>query len=292
VTTSPPPPLTLRTVDLDELRGWFGIGVAGNFAGHLEQAGEAGDFANVEAAGDAPKGIFPFYAPGHDGFLAEFPLSHDEIAPPAGGEAPLQVEPEVALACEVAYARDGTVTGLRPVAFGAFNDCSIRRPAPKLSHKKNWGAASKGVADRFFPVDCDDLHSACGSHRLASFLRRDGELVAYGVDSPLTGYSYFGDRLLDWLVDRLAGQRGAADDPLEPVGAYMDSCGRPRMALVAIGATRYTEFGESDRLRPGDETIVAVYDSTVLSPSAVEQSLADGDAGALGSVSLLIQRVG
>lgn len=291
MTASSPPPQTLRTVDLDELRGWFGIGVAGNFAGHLEQAGEAGDFANVAAAGDAPKGIFPFYAPGHDGFLAEFPLSHDEIAPPRDGEAPLQVEPEVALACEVAYARDGTVTGLRPVAFGAFNDCSIRRPAPKISHKKNWGPASKGIADRFFPVEAGDLRSACGSHRLASFLRRDGELLGYGVDSPLSGYSYFGDRLLDWLVDRLVGQRGAAGDPLEPVGAYMDACGRPGMALVAIGATRYTDFGQSDRLRPGDEAIVAVYDSTALSPTDLERALADGDTTSLAASSVLVQRV-
>jgi hypothetical protein len=45
-------------LDLEELRSWFGFGVAGNFAGHLDQAGEAVDFATVAAEG-APKGIFP-----------------------------------------------------------------------------------------------------------------------------------------------------------------------------------------------------------------------------------------
>ncbi len=35
------------TLDDDEMRTWFGFGVAGNFAGHLEQAGEAADFVNV-----------------------------------------------------------------------------------------------------------------------------------------------------------------------------------------------------------------------------------------------------
>ena len=30
----------------------------------------------------APKGIFPWYAPGYDGFLGEFPLSHDAILLP------------------------------------------------------------------------------------------------------------------------------------------------------------------------------------------------------------------
>src|SRR5690349_9718226 len=95
-------------IDLDELRAWFGLGVAGNFAGHLEQAGEAGDFVGVTAEAGAPKGLFPFYAPGYDSFLGEFPLSHDAMALPADG-ADLQVEPEVALACDVSYAADGTV---------------------------------------------------------------------------------------------------------------------------------------------------------------------------------------
>ena len=74
----------LGTIELDEaeLRTWFGFGVAGNFAGHLEQAGEAADFVNVdERRSSAPKGIFPWYAPGFDGFLGEFPLSHDSDPP-------------------------------------------------------------------------------------------------------------------------------------------------------------------------------------------------------------------
>ena len=280
-------------IDLDELRGWFGIGVAGNFAGHLEQAGEAGDFVNVASAGDAPKGIFPFYAPGHDGFLADFPLSHDAIARPTGdADARLQVEPEVALACALSYRPDGAVERLRPVAFGAFNDCSIRRPnARKISEKKNWGAASKGVAGRFFPLPDGDLAAGSADHRLACFVRRDGELHAYGVDSPLPGYSYFGERLLDWLADRLANQRGSDETPLEPVGSYLAGCGHPPMALVAIGATRYTAFGESTFLQPGDESTVVVYDSAALSPADVERAVADRDQAALAPHSVLTQRV-
>ena len=45
-------------VALAALRGAAGLGVAGNFAGHLEQAGEAADFANVvPTAAEAPKGM-------------------------------------------------------------------------------------------------------------------------------------------------------------------------------------------------------------------------------------------
>ena len=119
---------------------------------------------------------------------------------------------------------------------------------------------------------------------------RDGELHAYGVDSPLTGYSYYGDRLLDWIVDRLSNQHGSPDDPLEPVGRYLDACGRPSEILVAIGATRYTALGESTYLEPGDESIVVVYDSTELAPEDVPQALGREGAG-LAAASVLIQRV-
>jgi len=49
----------------------IGFGVAGNFTGHLEQAGEASDFVGVEAAAGAPKGVFPFYVPRGDGENAD-----------------------------------------------------------------------------------------------------------------------------------------------------------------------------------------------------------------------------
>lgn len=277
--------------DLAAMRSWFGIGVAGNFAGHLEQAGEAGDFVGVDAAAGAPKGLFPFYAPGRASFLGEFPLSHDVIALPTDAEAAteLQIEPEVALACDVSYADDGHVAGLAPFAFGAFNDCSIRRPgARKISEKKNWGAASKGVAARFVALDGADFVEATASWRLASFLRRDGELHAYGIDSPLAGYSYYGSRLLDWIVDRLANQHGSANTPLEPVGRYLRDC-RPAQALIAIGATRYTELGESTYLQSGDESIVAVYDADQTTPTAMATALRDGTTPP--SASVLAQRV-
>lgn len=252
-------------IELDdaELRNWFGFGVAGNFAGHLEQAGEAVDFANVQSEGTAPKGIFPWYAPGYDSFLGEFPLSHDAIALPAS-DTPLnlQIEPEVGLACEVTW-RGDTVASLRPFALGAFNDCSIRRPnAPKISHKKNWGPASKGVARQFFDITDLTPDGPTATLRLVCFLHSaDGQEHEYGVDSPLLGYSYYGEVLLDWIVERLANQKGSPDTPLEDVGALMVSSGHPEHVLIGIGATRYTPLGETTFLAPGDEAVVRVYDT-------------------------------
>ena len=47
----------------------------------------------------APKGIFPWYAPGTDTFLGEFPLSTDAVLlpgePGVHGPLNLQIEPEV-----------------------------------------------------------------------------------------------------------------------------------------------------------------------------------------------------
>jgi hypothetical protein len=263
-------------IHLTRLQSWFGVGVAGNFAGHLKQAGEAGDFVNVAAAESAPKGLFPFYAPGHDSFLAVFPLSHDTIMRPRDAEAAasLQAEPEVGLACEVRYARDGSVEALVPFAFGACNDCSIRVPgAAKISEKKNWGACSKGVAPIFIRLDGPDLEQETATHRLACFLRRDGDLHPYGVDSPLTGYSYYGERLLGWTVDRLNNQHDSPDTPLESVRQYLRDCGQPNKLLVTIGATRYTPFGESTYLEPGDESIVVVYDSAVVGLGDIVEAL-------------------
>jgi len=271
-------------MDLDEMRGWFGFGVAGNFAGHLEQAGESGDFATVASRGNAPKGIFPWYAPGHDSFLGRFPLSHDALLVPAvtesDGPLNLQIEPEVGLACEVVWEAD-TVVALRPFALGAFNDCSIRRPgAPKISVKKNWGPASKGVAAEFFDIGDLTPDGPTATLRLMCHLRTtDGADHEYGVDSPLLGYSYYGEVLLDWVVERLANQKGSPQTPLEDVGALMVACGRPRRVLIGIGATRYTALGESTYLQPGDEAIVRVYDTAGPDSSELRQLVSEPAGG-------------
>jgi hypothetical protein len=41
----------------------------------------------------------------------------------------------------------------------------------------------------------------------------------------------------------------------------MVAAGHPGRVLIGIGATRYTSYGESTYLKPGDEGIVRVYDT-------------------------------
>jgi len=283
------------------MRRWIGFGVAGNVAGHLEQAGEASDFVGVQVADPtAPKGIFPFYVPGvDDHFLGTDPVSSDTLYLP-GGELSLQIEPEVGLWCGIEY-HGQQVAALHPRYFSAHNDCSIRRPgAAKISEKKNWGPCSKGVADMKLAVDRFAPGGSMDHYRLVSYLERDedGEtrLHLYGVDSPLLGYSYFHGRLLEWLVKQLNEQRD--EGPLECVGGWLARAGQPAEALISIGATRYTEYGESHYLAPGDRAIVAVYDERELDEPAVRSALLARGAGSpdfpardLDGASVLIQTV-
>ena len=258
-----------------DFRDAIGLGVAGNFAGHLEQAGEAADFVNVavkDAA--APKGLFPFYVPGaSDHFLGVYPVSSERLQLAGPGES-LQIEPEVALYCDV-EAEGDVIRAVRPRAFAAHDDCSIRREgASKISEKKNWGACTKGTSDHLIDIDRFDAGGVLDRHRIASYLVRDGEVHAYGQDSSVASYSYFHERLLDWIVEKLNEQKD--EGPLEDVGALWREAGRPRRALISIGATRYTELGERTYLEAGDRAVVVVYDGERFDEAAIRSEVASG----------------
>ncbi len=278
----------------DELRGMFGMGVAGNFAGHLEQAGEAADFVNVDAAASLPKGIFPWYVPGGDTFLSAYPLSSDLLAvPDPQGDHPLkiQIEPEMCLACDIDRDASGVIRGLNPRWIAAFDDCSLRRPgAARISEKKNWGAGSKGLASHGFPISNLDRSGPAQSLRLACFVCRGGTARAYGVDSAIPSYTLFGDELLSWLVERLQHQRAAPDTPLEDVGALLAACPDATGVLIGVGASRYTPHGETTFVEEGDEAVVVLYDATVHSPDKVEDAIARGADSELTAASVLRRR--
>lgn len=311
--------------DLQRLQSVIGLGVAGNFAGHLEQAGEASDFVGVTAAAGAPKGIFPFYIPppeetpaeiSEDGaseplpLLATFPVSNKSIQIPtalafqggssheaSGGGGGFQVEPEIGLVCRLSYRGEGEarrVSGIVPELFGAFNDCSHRRPgAKKISDKKNWGPASKGFAvDQLIAVDRFEVGGVMDQYRLACFLKRDGQLHAYGEDSSLSSYGYMYGQLIDWLIDKINTQQDAG--PLESISDWLKVADYPSHALIAIGATRYADYGETHMLQEGDASIVVAYDARVHSSETIQARLATDDLDGLslgGDVSILSQDV-
>jgi len=266
----------------------IGLGIAGNFALHLQQAGELEDFKEIVTDDDsAPKGMFPFYLPHHAGRLGRYPLSSKRLILP---EDPVnvQAEPEVALVCELTY-DNGSVAAITPTHFAAYNDASIRKEgATKISEKKNWGAASKGLSDALLEIDMFTQGGRMDQYRIASFLRRNGGVHRYGEDVALNGYSYFYEKLLHWMRTQMNTQKDIG--PLEPLSAYLATCQYPSRAIISIGATRYTEYGEYTYLQADDEVIVVLYNETVFSADEMLERVEKRIVQVPG-VSALIQKV-
>mmetsp|Transcript_52618 Transcript_52618/g.133549 ORF Transcript_52618/g.133549 Transcript_52618/m.133549 type:complete len:406 (+) Transcript_52618:86-1303(+) len=264
------------------LKHWnrtYGLGVAGNVAGHLAQAGEADPDADDHGA-NTPAAIFTFYAPHPNTIdaseqevldrLAHFPVTNAVIDfPKAGGN--LQVEPEVGLYCDIVYTQDGqTVKRLVPRRIAAFNDCSIREldGSEKLSEKKNWGAGSKGISLRSFRVDSISKGTLVDKMVLASFIKRGDEIHQYSVDAPARNYLMFHDELLDWIVERINNQ--ANTGKWEEIFPQLKKSDYPTSMWIALGAGEYTEWGATNYLERRDESLVVLYneDSYPTGPSA------------------------
>ena len=268
----------------------IGLGIAGNFAGHLEQAGEASDFVDVVVEdAKAPKGLFPFFVPGGgEHFLNCQPVS-SSVLRLGSPEEKHQIEPEVALLCDLTY-EDGAVVSVHPRTAYAHNDCSIRREgARKISEKKNWGAETKGTAATGIAIDRFSEGGVLDHYRLACFLVRDGRAHAYGQDSEVSSYSYFHEQLLEWIVRKLSDQRD--EGPLEDLADWLRQAGHPTHALISIGATRYTDYGETHFLAPGDDAVVILYDARNHDAEAIEALAADPSATSGPDLSILRQRV-
>ncbi len=237
----------------------IGLGVAGNFANHLKQAGELKDFENVKTEDEnAPKGIFPFYLPNSDTFLGVYPICDEKLELPSY-EANAQVEPEIAVYFEIVYDENKKVTDLIAKKFTTFNDCTIRKDgAKKISEKKSWSPRSKGIAKNWIDIDKFEEGGVMDNYHLCSYVKRDGTLHPYGVDAPLIGYSYFYTKLKKWLIDKMNNQ--ADFGPLEDISIHLKNSEHPKSAIITIGATAYEKFGEENYLKSGDEIFVITYD--------------------------------
>lgn len=276
---------------MGHFNNYLGLGIAGNFALHLEQAGEIEDFKDLEVEDEnGPKGMFPFYLPGREGQLGVYPISSDTIKLP-DGDVNVQAEPEVALICDITYV-EGKVASITPTHFAAYNDCSIRKEgAKKISEKKNWGEASKGISDELIPIDRFEAGGEMDSWHIASFLKRDGAVFRYGEDVELTGYSYFYGKLTEWILNQMNTQVDVG--PLEPLNEYIEAAGYPEKAIISIGATRYTPYGETTFLKSGDEVIVVLYRNgdECDCKNKVLSKIASGTLSCENGTSILTQRV-
>ena len=270
-----------------DYKDFLGLGIAGNFALHLKQAGELEDFKDIITADEAaPKGVFPFYIPNNPTFLGTYPLSNDTITLP-DEVVNVQAEPEVGLTCKLTY-KDGKIDSITPTHFGAYNDTSLRKNASKISLKKNWGTASKGLSSQLIEIESFTEGSNIDNYRICSFLRRDGNVFRYGEDVALTGYSYFHEQLVEWIKTQINTQKDFG--PLQDVLQLIKEASYPENMIISIGATRYTEYGEHTFLQSGDEVIVALYDNNLYCKNPIFSKIVAGEYENEG-MSVLAQKV-
>jgi len=250
-----------------------GIGVAGNVAGHMAQAGEAGQESH---SAQKPAALFVFYVPPHpytvSDFqadkrrLEQFPVTYAVIEyPKLPGACKVQVEPELGLLVDIVYSKDRRkVDHLVPRRVAAFNDCSIRslEGANKLSMKKNWGHASKGISLRSFPIDSFARGSFVDFLALVSYMKRDGEVYQYSVKAPARNYLLFHQPLLDWIVEQMNEQKDT--DKWEEIWPQLQQGDYPTSSWIALGAGEYTDYGSTHFLQPLDEIVVVVYDERLM----------------------------
>ena len=260
----------LRSARLKQWHRCFGLGVAGNVAGHMEQAGEADPAA---AAAPKPKGcagIFTFYAPHPHSVdasedevierLERLPVTNAVIRYPAAG-GHVQVEPELGLYVDIVYTPDGSaVERLVPRRVAAFNDCSIREltGATKLDQKKNWGEGSKGLSLRSFRIDSLAPGTLVDRLVIVSYVRRAGKTEQYSVAAPARTYLCFHEELLEYIVDRINHQ--ASEGKFEPIWPELVRSDYPTSMWCALGAGEYTEWGKANFLQRADQALVMVYD--------------------------------
>lgn len=245
-----------------DLEKMLGLGLAGNFANHLEQAGESNDFACIVGDdGCAPKGIFPFFVPNASGFLGRFCFDSNAVILPADKSLNVQAEAEMGLVCEIIYDENRFVQNIIPTHFMAFNDASVRndKNATKLSQKKNFSLGSKGFSANQIAIPDNTFTQGgiCDDYSIVSFIKTNGVLEQYGELSRLDSYSYFYEKLTRWIVKKLNNQ----DDfgVLESLPSILREANYPTRALIAVGATRYTAQNEHRFLQDGDIVSVIIF---------------------------------
>ncbi|WP_413700337.1 DUF5718 family protein [Psychromonas sp. KJ10-10] len=238
----------------------LGLGIVGNSAGHIQQTGESKGLTKI---GDInkPQALFPFYIPNaEEKYLSELPYSETHLSLPKTVNAKVQMEPELALKLALTYGQQGEITGLRAISISVINDATYRNAnITKLAQKKNWGALSKGLAN--YEIEIDSFTSGCqlDHFRLCGFHKHHDKWQLCGDDVALNDYSYFYEKILDWLKTQIQTQQEHA--LLHNIQELLTQTGCPENIIVSIGSTRYSNYGETHQLFSGDQTAVVLYDS-------------------------------
>lgn len=243
------------------------LGISGNFKGHLGQV--HGNDTGI----DEPKCIFPIFCNGAQSPLNIYPVSDKYLQ--ITDEYNYQIEPEIALFLDVEY-KEGVISTIDVTHYTLFNDCSIRSGnISKISEKKNWGQYSKGAHLKPIPIHSYDKSSGLDRLRIVSYIKRDNVFHQYNEDCSVREYTFQYDDLLSWITTTINNQKES--DTHDNILGLIKNSQFPKQIQIAIGATRYTEFGSKNFLKSGDEVIIAMYDENQHKPQDVHDIITKND---------------
>lgn len=253
------------------------FGIAGNSPGYLAQTGEISAFSEQQKAqqqeAQRPRALFPMFVrqPG-ESYLGQMPFSSSKLVLPDEPDAKVQMEPEIAIKCNVIYTEQGQVAELTPFAMTLINDATYRNKAvSKLAEKKNWGAFSKGIAEQDLVIDSFSAQTALDHLRLCGFHGRNGQWNLCSQDVSVTEYNVFYQSLTEWLVETINKQTD--DGALHNTQTLFTQANHPSEITIAIGAPCYTSYGEDHQLLDGDQVFVCVYDDRHFQLNDIEAML-------------------
>jgi len=254
-----------------ELKEALHLGVLGNFA--INENSDGSNSLSVKPLTNAPSGLVATYVPfqkDSQSILSTFPLSFSKIKIPTIYDN-IQIEPEIALSCEVKY-YNNSILYIIPKKFTVYNDATLHRlSVSKIAENKNWGVNSKGIASKWIDIDNFEKGGVLSNYRLVSFIKRDGVIEQYSIDTPVDGYGYMYEDLIDWIVEEVKRQKDILS--LDSISSFIKSANYPNKFLINIGTTLYTEIGERVFLEDGDEIFIVAYDKNIYRPESIKAYL-------------------
>jgi hypothetical protein len=241
-----------------DLKEALHLGVLGNFA-----INHQGNLKSYKSSNGTATGLVPTYVPFKDknesSPLAIYPISHTKLQIPSTYDN-VQIEPEIVLDCDIKY-YNGNVLYIIPKRFTIYNDASLNRlSSNRVSENKNWGANSKGIASKWIEIDRFDGNSNLSLYNFVSFVKRDGVIQQYSIDTSVNNYSLLYENLIEWIIKQIKNQKDALS--LENISSIIEKAGNPEKALINIGTSLFTNVGERTFLNDGDEIFVVLYDRT------------------------------
>ena len=90
------------------------------------------------------------------------------------------------------------------------------------------------------------------------------------------------------MLDKFNNQKD--EGPAQDIHSYLLESGRPEKIMVSIGATRYTEWGESNFLQNGDKALVILYPESLYSKEDIIKAIETNDLDS-PAISVLSQTV-